>query len=1366
MSTKIDSLQLEIQSNSTNAATGIDNLAKALKKLKKNSDINDAVTSLNDLRKSLHAFVNMPTNASKIESLANSLAKLKKVGKIDLGTSLGSVKNAMESLGAINVDGVAPQIQRIAGALAPLNNVKGSGINAMMNGLLKLDSVVDSLDSSTIDRFVAKMQELNEKLTPVSAKLVAIGNAFKVASKDALTASGGFSVFGGKVNTTTLNLQSMISVVQSAISVLQPIIRLLQYTIGEAIEWDGIAARFGRGFGDQAEEVYAWVQRLNKEMGINTQQFMQYSSVFSTMLQGFGVGLEDSSKMALGYTELVYDIWAGYNDVYKSFGDAAEAVKSAIAGEVEPIRRAGFTVVESQLEMTAANHGLEISLEKATEAQKSYLRYLTLVDQAHAQNLVGTYARELNTAEGMMRTFSQQLKSLAQTFGSVFLPILIKVMPWLQAFVDLLNDAILAVAKFFGIEIQKVDFGGSSSGLENIGAGADSATESLEGATAAAKELKNATVGIDELNVISPPDASSGGGSGGGAGSGGDGFGDLDIGSLWDESIFDQIQFEVEEVKDKLKSALSGITSLISGFALAVGTILVVSGANIPLGLGLMAVGAIGLVASVAENWNSMSEQLAKTLTTVTSVVAGFLLAIGAFLAFSGVNVGLGVALMAAGAVSLATAVTINWKFLEGDLKNTLSILTGIVSGGLLAMGALFAFTGVDVPLGIALMAAGAVGLATTVALNWDSMPTKLKKVVADLTTIVSNAAIVVGAMLAFSGANVPLGMAFMAAGAAGLVAAQQLNWEATNGKVGRALDTLTQAVSSAALGIGAVLAFSGVNLPVGIALMSAGAVGLISGANINWNSLTDKMASVLKEIGIAAGTALLALGLILCLSGVASPLGIALIAAGATSLATGVALNWGAITDKVKETVNEIGAEWDRLWDASFGGIKKMFDGVIGWFTDLWDELVGHSIVPDTIDGIVACFTGLPGKVLGVVANFVTNVINKFNDFGTKLVSKVSAGWDAVKNWWENGKANLSTYTPTIGNITAKLSTAWTDAHNWWNKTKANLSTYTPNIGNITAKLSTAWTDAHNWWNKTKANLSTYTPSIGNITAKLSTAWTDAHNWWNKTKAKLSTYTPPIGSVKNVLSAAWTDAHNWWNNTKARLSTYTPTIGNIRAAANEKWAEVVTWWNNSKAKLSYTPSIGNIKSIVNEKWAEVVNWWNNSKAKLVYTPTIGKILTQIQDAWKEAKQWWSSNVKLSIPALSFKVVYKTTGLTKIQQSVVEALDLAGWPTLRFAENGGVFDAGSLIWAGEAGPELVANAGGGRTGVMNVEQMQTAVYEGVYAAVTAAMRANGGNSGGQAVNVYLDGRQITSSVEQRQHERGANLMGNQVYSYG
>jgi hypothetical protein len=1178
MSTTIDSLQIEIQSNSNNAASSIDELAKALKKLNKNGDVSTAVTNLNELRKSLHAFVNMPSSASKIESLANSLKSLKKVGSIDLGKSIGGVKTAMESLKSIDVDGVAPQIERIGEALAPLNSVKGSGFNAMMNGFKKMNEVVNSMDSETIDRFVEKIKELDEKLGPVSQRLVAIGNAFKGINNKALTASGGMSVFGGQVNTTTLNLQSLISVAQNVRAALQPIINLLKYTIGEAIEWDGIEYQFGNSFGEDADKYHDKIVEITDALKINKQTFMENSAMATSMLKGFGVDSADAREMGVGYTELAYDIWAAFNNVYKSFDGAdgaMAAVRSAIAGEVEPIRRAGFTIVDSQLAITAANHDLEYSSQKATEAQKSYLRYLTLVDQAHAKGIVGTYASEMDKAEGMVRTFTQQLKSLAQTFGSLFLPVLVKVMPWLQAFVDLLGDAVMAVANFFGVDIQKVDFSDNNSGLNGLSNSADSATESIGGTSKALKELKNATLGIDELNVISPPNA--GGGGGGGSPDLGPGYEGLDIKSLWDKSIYDQVQIEVDAIKEKLKEALSGITAVVSGFALAIGTILVVSGANIPVGLGLMAIGAVGLVATIAENWSGMSDELAKTLTEVTSILGGFLLAIGAVLAFSGVKVGLGVALMAAGAVSLATAATINWKFLEGDLENAISIMTGIVAGGLLALGALFAFTGVDVKLGIALMAAGAVGLAAAVGLNWNSLSEPMKKAIGTLEAIVGGGLLAFGALLALTGVNVPIGLAMITAGVVSLVSAVALNWNSLNGKVKNTLATIGTIVGGALLGIGAILALTGVATGVGIAMIAAGAVSIIAAAPVNWNGLVSKIKNVVKEIGFAVGASLLALGAVLAFTGVSLPIGIAMMAAGAVSMISAAALNWNSMSDQLKKTLTKV---------LAVVGTASLALGVILCLSGVGLPL-GIALIAAWAASTVTA-VALNWKVFeNIGSNCVDGMIKGFSDLGTKIKKKFNEAVQKVKDF-------LGIKSPS------KL------------------------FGEIGAFCQQGLINAFG-----------------------------------------------VSAIKD------------------RLSTM----------------------------------------------------------------------------WSNAKTWWNKNVKLSIPSLSFKVTY--TEVTGWKKAIVSALGLQGWPKLSFAANGGIFDTGSLVWAGEAGPEIVANAGGGKTGVMNVQQMSEAVYEGVYSAVVAAMRSSGGNgNGAQSVNVYLDGKQITATVEKRQAERGATLMtGGVAYGY-
>lgn len=66
---------------------------------------------------------------------------------------------------------------------------------------------------------------------------------------------------------------------------------------------------------------------------------------------------------------------------------------------------------------------------------------------------------------------------------------------------------------------------------------------------------------------------------------------------------------------------------------------------------------------------------------------------------------------------------------------------------------------------------------------------------------------------------------------------------------------------------------------------------------------------------------------------------------------------------------------------------------------------------------------------------------------------------------------------------------------------------------------------------------------------------------------------------------------------------------------------------------------------------------------------------------------------------------------------------------------------------------------------MNVQHMQDAVYEGVFATMTASMRGHRSGGASQEIKVYLDGKEITAFVKKHQHESGASLMGNEVYSY-
>ena len=563
---EIQGLEFQIQENSAGAVAGLENLKKALSGLK--SVTGSSVKGLDSTSKSIRELKNALSGLNsgdmsrKLTQIASGLRALEQVRGVKISSSIPNQLNALNAA-LKNVrwtDG--DKIRTLVDGLRPLSELGRANMTSFINQLGKLPALIDELEKADVDKFTRQMKELAATMKPFANEMQKVSNGFSafpsriqrlIASTDRYNNSVNRATTGTKAWSNALTGIKLSTVLYAS----NRIGAALAGYMYQASEWEGIMYRFGRAFGKEAEENYKWINRLNAELQINVQQFMQYASIYGTMLKGFGVAQKDAAAMAMNYTELTYDIWAGYNDIYKSFEDAAVAVRSAIAGEVEPIRRAGFTIVDSQLKITAANYGIAYSTQSASEELKSYLRYLTLIDQAKAQDLIGTYAREMTTAEGLMRTLRQQLTSLSQAFGSFLLPALVKVLPYVQAFVELIGEAIAALAQLFGIDLKPVDFG-VSSGASAAGDMADN----LGDAAGAAKKLKQYTAGFDELNVFDPNQ----GAGGAGAGVSGGGYeGEFDIGKLWDESIFENINSQVDELKENLKGVLSTVTSIAAG---------------------------------------------------------------------------------------------------------------------------------------------------------------------------------------------------------------------------------------------------------------------------------------------------------------------------------------------------------------------------------------------------------------------------------------------------------------------------------------------------------------------------------------------------------------------------------------------------------------------------------------------------------------------------------------------------------------------------------------------------------------------------------------------------------------------------------
>lgn len=752
MPTTIEQLELEVQSSSTSAVAGIDALSASLSKLKNAVRGGVGLTSVaNQVRNLDTALKSMDSSgADKIDKLASSLEKLKGLGSLKISSSIG---NQLQNIGsaAASLTGVDfSAMEKLGTALQPLNNLNASGLKSTINALNKLPKLADTLDNMDMTKFTSQIQQLSTALAPLTNQLNAVTSAFNRLPTNiqrAITVTNRISQENNKAANSYMNLYAKIKM---AMGVVRTGARVIASWITQSNQYIEDLNLFTASMGEYAEEAQKYAEAVSEALGIDPGEFMRNQGVFNTIITGFGVASDKAYLMSKNLTQLGYDISSFFNI---SFEDAMQKLQSGIAGELEPLRRLGYDLSVARLQEEALALGIEKKVSAMTQAEKSQLRYYAIMTQVTTAQ--GDMARTLNAPANQLRVLQAQVTQCARALGNIFIPALNAVLPYAIALAKIVRMLANSIASLFGFKLPEVDYSGISAGASAVGDLADNAGDASDGlgkAGKAAKKLKNALLGIDELNVLSKDDGSSGSGSGSGAGIGG---GDLGIDLPTYDFLGDAITSKVDEIVQMIKDAMWEITAVISGFLLAIGTILVVTGANIPLGLGLMAVGAVGLAASVMANWNGMSERLAKVLTLVTGVLGGFLLAIGAFLVFSGVNVPLGAGLMVAGAAALGTAAVINWKFLNGDLSNALSILTAIVSGALLAMGALFAFTGVDVPLGIALMAAGAVGMVTAIGLNWDSMSDPLRRTIGMLETIIGGALLTFGAILALTGVNV-----------------------------------------------------------------------------------------------------------------------------------------------------------------------------------------------------------------------------------------------------------------------------------------------------------------------------------------------------------------------------------------------------------------------------------------------------------------------------------------------------------------------------------------------------------------------------------------------------------------------------------
>lgn len=296
-----------------------------------------------------------------------------------------------------------------------------------------------------------------------------------------------------------------------------------------------------------------------KNLGMNPDTVMNYQAMFAQVSESIGVAEESALNFSTALTMLGTD-WASLRNT--TFEQAFEKFASALAGQSRAVRAFGIDITNATLQEYAYKYGLTGAISEMNQATKAQLRLLAILDQSKVA--YGDLANTMESPANQLRMLRQNFSNLARTIGNLFLPIIEKVLPYINGLVMAMQRLFAWVGGLLGINLSGINssIGGASNGIEDFVSGADDAEDALNGANSAAKKLKNTVLGFDELNQLNDPTSGSGSGSGSGIG-GGNPLLDAEISKAleeyqkaWDDA-FDRMENKAQKIADKIYYAFS-----------------------------------------------------------------------------------------------------------------------------------------------------------------------------------------------------------------------------------------------------------------------------------------------------------------------------------------------------------------------------------------------------------------------------------------------------------------------------------------------------------------------------------------------------------------------------------------------------------------------------------------------------------------------------------------------------------------------------------------------------------------------------------------------------------------------------------------
>lgn len=1276
----ITSLSVEISAESQGAELNIDKLATAISNLRTKGNVTKVVNSLDKLSGSIATLKQSSAGMSGLDKITSFLNGLSNVNTTASAKSINTVVNAIKKIPAavsglngVDFYSMSGSITQLTNALAPLSILDASNLKVLgsaFNAIAKVPDLTDKLKATDLDSFASSCQKISTALTPLASQLDKVGNAFAKLPPQlskVVTQANRVTAANEKQRKSYLSLSNQMNGFMRNMAKLVSLKAIAEY-LGNAVakfnDFYEAANMFGVSMGDMTNEAGGFIDKMEQLLGIDPSEAMNAMANIYSMTKSFGLAKEQAYTLSKSLTQLGYDLSSLKNI---PISEAFTKIRSAMAGELEPMLQLGVDISQARLQQELLALGFNRQVSTLSQADKATLRYIAILKQT--TDAQGDFARTLSSPANMIRVLKAQLSGLARDIGSLLYPALKSILPPLIAAVELIREFVQWVAKLMGVKVVLTDFSKSADSVGGIGDAMDDTADSTK---KAAKALKDYTMGFDELNIIDPTQGSSGSGSGASAGNI---LGDVDL-SGYDmfKQYNEEFAKQIDAIKQKIKAMLPLIATVATAFAA----------------------------------WK------------LTNLITDIVDAISKMNALKSIVLGLGVF-----TVGIVLEITGIKDAIENGVngKNFAEIVLGALIGttgaAILGKGiAQFIVTGFgNTAVGAAIKAAGGSTAGAIIGAAVGGVVTGIPMFVTGVYDAVKNG------LNTLNGILIPLG------------------------------STMTGA------GIGAIIGSLGGPITAGIGAIIGLIVGGLTDAGIaiyqNWDQITeslDKASESLKNWFVDVGEWWNEKW---------------------QGFSTNFQTAWESLPKFVQHPIQAL--------DQASAGLKQWFVGVGEWWDEKWKGFKTNW--DNAWNSLVDTLKALPKKFLDYGKNIVQGLIDGINK-GIENAKKTVGG--LAKAIIDKFTTDTEIHSPSalferFGKfIDQGLANGITAALPYVEQAMANLANAVQQKGN---EMIDYGADVANGF-------------VDNMVNTFDAKWNEIDNGLKSDF--VGTIKSMIDAVKkgDIQTVAENTAAIIWKamgeeNRKQVKSYASDLVSNLTSALKTVGSKVF-----SSAKLIGSNILAGITSKFGEISTQVVGL--GSKIATSFSALIGPISA----SGRAISIGLSSGVLSQFPSIIAGIAGLIgqigAAFMGILQTIGSVLASLGIPTGVIMIAGGVAIAaaiagivGTLVgkygtssrpsvndnYSSYPGTSDYDSANGSTTSVgsyypsssasgASPEELRSAVHDGCYNAFLDIFQRYGDElTGGKELKIYLDGKQITASVEKRQSERGFQIMGDEVYSY-